>query len=85
MALNDDELRQIRDELGNIVRRKRESRSGISEADVKYTESVQRKINALFKEGKIKLELLFIPADYYAEGVVVNIPVERAGILGLHL
>jgi len=84
-ALNDDELRQIRDEFGNIVRRKRESRSGISEADVKYTESVQRKINALFKEGKIKRELLFIPADYYAEGVVVNIPVERAGILGLHL
>lgn len=85
LALNDDELRQIRDELGNIVRRKRESRSGISEADAKYTELVQRKINALFKEGKIKRELLFIPADYYAEGVVVNIPVERAGILGLHL
>ena len=67
------------------MRRKRESRSSISEADVKYTESVQRRINALFKEGEIKRELLFIPAEYYVQGVVVNIPVERAGILGLHL
>jgi hypothetical protein len=53
----------------------------MSETDIKYTESVQRKINAIFRAGKIKRELLFIPADYYAEGVVVNVPVEKAGVL----
>jgi len=83
-TLEESELKQIRNELGKIVQRNRESRAGMSEADVKYTESVRRKINALFKAGKITRELLFIPADYYAEGVIVNIPVERAGILGIH-
>jgi hypothetical protein len=50
-------------------------------ADIEYTESVQRRFNTLFREGKVGRELLFIPANYYSEGVVVNVPVERAGVL----
>jgi hypothetical protein len=78
---NDDELRQMRHRLEDIVKRKQEAKSGMSETDIRYAESVQRKINTLFREGKIGRELLFIPANYYAEGVVVNVPVERAGVL----
>ena len=83
-VFGNDELKQIRDELGNIVQRKRKSRTGMSKTDIEYTESLQRRINELFRAGKLSRELLFVPADYYADGVVVNIPVERAGILGLN-
>jgi galactokinase len=76
-----EELRHIKHRLGDIVERKQKTKTRMSETDIKYTESVQRKINALFKVGKIKRELLFIPADYYTEGVVVNVPVEKAGVL----
>jgi N-acetylgalactosamine kinase len=78
---DDDELRQIRHKFEDIVKRKQKAKTRMSEDDIRHTESVQRKINALFRQGKIGRELLFIPADYYAEGIVVNIPVERAGIL----
>ena len=53
----------------------------MSDEDLEYTESVQQKFNMLFKTGKIKRELLFIPADYYVEGVIVNVPVQCAGVL----
>ena len=79
-VLGDDELTQIRRELEDIVQRKRKSRAGMNDRDIEYIESVQRKINSLFKEGKIGRELLFIPANYYAEGVVANIPVEGAEV-----
>jgi len=82
---DDNELRQIRHRLEDIVKRKQEAKSCMNEADIKYVESVQRKINTLFREEKIGRELLFIPANYYAEGVVVNVPVERAGVLQLRI
>ena len=80
-AFGDDELKQMRRRLEDIVERKQKARTRMSEADAEYTESAQRKINALLREGKIGRELLFIPADYYAEGVVINVPVEKAGVL----
>ncbi len=80
-ALDDDELKQIRRRLEDTVERKQKAKTRMNEADTEYVESVQRKINTLFREGKIGRELMFIPADYYAEGVVINIPVEKAGIL----
>lgn len=75
------ELEQIRHRLQNIVRRKQEFRTRMNAADIEYTESAQRRFNMLFREGKVGRELLFIPANYYSEGVVVNVPVERAGVL----
>ena len=75
------ELTQIRQRLDSIVKAKRKTRSGMSREDIDYTESVQRQINDLFREGKIDRELLFIPANYYAEGVVANVPVDCAGVL----
>ena len=82
MAIGDDnELSQITHKLEDIVKRKQRNKTRMSEADAEYTESVQRKINTIFREGKIERELLFIPADYYAEGVVINVPVEKAGTL----
>ncbi len=80
-AFGDDRLRQIRRRLEDIVKRKQKTKAGMSQKDAGYTESIQREVSALFREGKIDRELLFIPADYYAEGVVANIPVDRAGIL----
>ncbi len=76
----DDKLAEIRHRLEDIVQRKREARAGMDDSDVEYAESIQRKINVLFKAGKIGRELLFIPANYYAEGVVANVPVECAGV-----
>ena len=78
---NDDELTKVRHRLEEIVRRKQKTRTSMSDEDLEYTESVQQKFNMLFKTGKIKRELLFIPADYYVEGVIVNVPVQCAGVL----
>ena len=75
------ELKQIRHRFQDIVKRKQESRTRMNADDIEYTESAQRRLNALFREGKVGRELLFIPANYYSEGVVVNVPVERAGVL----
>jgi len=77
---DDNELEQLRRKLADIVEKKQNTRAGMDEADIRYTESVQREINTLFRDGKITRELLFIPANYYSEGVMVNIPVEKAGI-----
>lgn len=76
-----EELKQIRRKLGDIVEKKRKTKSSMSEAEIEYAKSVQQKIDSLFREGKIGRELLFIPANYYAEGVTVNIPVESAGTI----
>ena len=78
---NDDELSEIKRKLKEIVKRKQKTKYRMSDADIEYTESVQQRLNMLFKAGKIKRELLFVPADYYADGVVVNIPVQCAGVL----
>jgi hypothetical protein len=43
--------------------------------DISFAETLQRKVNSLFKEGKIDREMMFIPANYYEEGIVVNVPV----------
>lgn len=74
------ELGEIRHNLEDIVKRKRKARAGMDDRDIEYTESLQRKINALFREGKVQRELLFIPANYYVTGVVANVPVECAGV-----
>jgi N-acetylgalactosamine kinase len=74
-------LEQIRHRLQDIVKRKQESGTRMNAADIEYTELVQRRLNALFREGKVGRELLFIPANYYSESVIVNVPVERAGVL----
>lgn len=74
------ELAEIRHNLEDIVKRKCSARAGMDDRDIEYTESLQRKINALFREGKVQRELLFIPADYYVTGVVANVPVECAGV-----
>lgn len=76
---DDSELAQIRLKLEEIVKRKQRNKAGMDDDDVRYTESVQRRINKLFKEGEIGQELLFIPANYYTEGAVANVPVECAG------
>lgn len=78
---SDEELAQIKNRLTDIVKKKRESQAGMSDEDIIYTEAVQRKLNTLFRSGKIKHELLFVPANYYAEGVVANVPVACAGII----
>ncbi|MFC1717982.1 hypothetical protein ACFL6S_30255 [Candidatus Poribacteria bacterium] len=80
-AFGYDELAEMRHRLEDVVQRKQEARVGMNDRDIDYTESIQRKINTLFKEGKIRRELLFIPANYYTEGVVANVPVECAGVL----
>ncbi|MCL4419101.1 hypothetical protein M1146_03295, partial [Patescibacteria group bacterium] len=79
--LKDDDIEGIKRRLKNIVEKKQKARSGMDFADIKYAESVQRKTNKLFREGKIDRELSFIPADYYTDGVVVNTPVEMAEVL----
>ncbi len=78
---NASELEQIRHRLQNIVKRKQGFRIRMNAADIEYTELAQRRFSTLFREGKVGRELLFIPANYYSEGVVVNVPVERAGVL----
>ncbi len=75
------DINELRHRLQDIVKRKQESRTRMNAADIEYTESVQRRFNTLFREGEVGRELLFIPANYYSEGVVVNVPVERAGVL----
>ena len=75
------ELKQIRHRLQDIVKRKQKSRTRMNATDIEYAESVQRRFNTLFREGEVGRQLLFIPANYYSEGVVVNVPVERAGVL----
>ena len=84
-AFKDDaRLKQIALRLGNIVERKQKARSRMSKSDIEYGESVQREIDVLFREGKIERELSFVPANYYTEGVVVNVPIERAGVLSCY-
>ena len=78
---NKGELKEIRERLAEIVRRKQKSRSSMDAEELEYTESIQLLFKKLFKDGKIKRELMFIPADYYADGVVVNVSVERACVL----
>jgi len=52
--------------------------------DLLFIESLQQRVNKLFKEGKISRELLFIPANYYYyddDGIVVNVTVANAEAL----
>ncbi|MBD3182715.1 hypothetical protein GF312_10505 [Candidatus Poribacteria bacterium] len=76
-----NDLEQMRSRLADIVKKKRRKKEPVNKAEAEYLEAVQRKVNALFKDKKIDRELLFIPADYYFEGLAVNIPVERACML----
>ncbi len=78
---NKDELMSIRDRASKIVQRKQESKSPMQKDDIRFVENLQRKINILFKEGKISREMMFIPANYYEEGVTVNLPVGYAEAL----
>jgi N-acetylgalactosamine kinase len=71
---NDDELSEIRQKVRNIVQKK----AKIEKDDLLFMESLQQRVNKLFKEGKISRELMFIPANYYDDGIVVNVTVDNA-------
>ncbi len=62
-----------------IVDRKRASKGPMDPSDVGVAGEIRDRINALFAEGRASRQMLFIPADYYAEGVVRHIPVDGAG------
>lgn len=72
-----DELDTVKHRVKNIVNRK----SNIKKNDLLFMELLQQKVNKLFKEGKISRELLFIPANYYEDGIVVNVTVANAEVL----
>jgi galactokinase len=82
-AFGIDELERIRYKLEKIILKKQRAKSSMDKSDLEYAKSVQRKVNTLFKEGKIDRELMFITADYYTDGVMVNIPVDGAGIMNI--
>ncbi|MDQ1316753.1 MAG: hypothetical protein QG588_402, partial [Candidatus Poribacteria bacterium] len=73
---NDNELSDVRRKVRNIVQKK----SKIEKDDLSFIESVQQRVNKLFKEGKISRELLFITANY-DDGIVVNVTVDNAEAL----
>jgi hypothetical protein len=58
-----------------------QKKSKIEKDDLLFIESLQQRVNKLFKEGKISRELLFIPANYYDDGIVVNVTVNNAEAL----
>ena len=66
------------DALGEIVERKRAGK-GMDPEDIETAGEIRDRINALFAEGRASRQMLFIPADYYVEGVVRHIPVDGAG------
>jgi len=74
---NDDELIDARHKVRDIVQKK----SKMKKNDLLFMESLKQKVNKLFKEGKISRELLFIPANYYDDGIVVNVTVDNAEAL----
>jgi galactokinase len=74
---NDNELSDVRRKVRDIVQKK----SKIEKDDLLFIESLQQRVNKLFKEGKISRELLFIPANYYDDGIVVNVTVANAEAL----
>jgi galactokinase len=74
---NDDELRDVRRKIRDIVQRK----SNMEKDDIRFIESLRQKVSKLFKEKKISRELLFIPANYHDDGIVVNVTVDNAETL----
>ncbi len=75
------QLEQVRFILKEIVEKKQRQKTAMKESDAKYTESIQLLVNRLFQQKKVNKQLLFLPSNYYSEGITVNRSVERAGIL----
>ncbi|MDP6776336.1 MAG: hypothetical protein QGI83_06195 [Candidatus Latescibacteria bacterium] len=63
----------------DIVGRKRAAKEAMDAADIGAADEIRNRINALFAEGRASRQMLFIPADYYTEGVVRHVPVDGAG------
>jgi len=76
-----DDFDDVKRRIKEIVHKKQATKSGMEKADLDFAESVQRKINTLHKEGKISGEMMFIPANYYKDGVVLNITADNAEVL----
>jgi len=76
-----DDFDDVKHRIKEIVHKKQATKSGMDKADLDFAESVQRKINILHKEGKISSEMMFIPANYYKDGVVLNITADNAEVL----
>lgn len=75
---DENELDYARNKVSEIVHKKRKNKSYIEEKDALFLEKLKQKINGLHKEGKINREVMFIPANYYEDGIIKNISVECA-------
>jgi len=82
-AWGDAELSNVGERLQQIVDRKQSDRGPMSESDAAFTDETRERIKSLFDEGKVSREMLFIPANYYVEGIVRHIPVAGAGPISL--
>jgi N-acetylgalactosamine kinase len=80
-SLYGDDFDNVKHRIRKIVQQKRDTKSDMEKTDIEFAESIQRKVNALFKEGKISREMMFIPANYYKDGIVVNMTSENAEVL----
>lgn len=78
---DNQEFNQIKQRLGEIVKKKQKNKAHINKDDIKYAESIWILVNKLFQEGKVDRTLMFIPGNYYANGITVNRSVEKGGIL----
>lgn len=74
-AFENDDLANTRKRICDIVEGKQKFKSCMEKEDVIFTEKLQKKLNSLFKEGKINREMMLIPANYYEDGITVNTPV----------
>lgn len=76
-----NELDNVRKRLREIVAKKQEKKLPMEEPDLLFTQSIQAIVNRAFKEGHLSREMLYIPADYYSNGIFVNVPVEHADLI----
>ncbi|MGB9597498.1 MAG: hypothetical protein ACPL7B_14545 [Candidatus Poribacteria bacterium] len=76
-----DDFYDVKSRIKEIINKKQSTKYIMEKADLEFLERVQSKINTLHKEGKINREIMFIPANYYVDGVVINITADKAGVL----
>ncbi len=76
-----DGFDDVKERIKEIVRRKQSEKSGMKKTDLEFLENVQNKVNTLHKEGKVNREIMFIPANYYKDGVVVNVTTDNADVI----
>ena len=80
-SLYGDDFDDVKYRIRKIVQQKRDTKSSMERADMEFAELTRRKVNALFKEGKVSREMMFITAIYCKDGVVVNTTAENAEVL----